>query len=219
MPAQEIQKFSKADERTAKELLACVNGLLDEARNGRESLERTYMDIAIVLDEVETSRAWMLVAHSFDAYIKSCEARFGKSRTQLYGYRSVAKNLLPAIPKEQLISIGISKAMPLAQYVKQKGGKAPENLISKAADPNVGVDEFRAEIAAATHVQPEKGKWFEFGGAFLTPAEREEIERGFARAAEVEPLPADISDWMKRKIVIQRLVAEFLSTYTTDAHE
>jgi hypothetical protein len=209
MPVQELQVVSPA----AEELLARVDRLLDEARAGRECLERTFMDIAIALDEVEKSRAWLSVAHSYDAYIKFCEARFGKSRTQLYGYRSVAKNLLPAVSKEQLLTIGISKAMPLAQYSKRKNGKLPASLINKALDGQVGVEEFKAAVAETQHEKPERTKWFDMQGFYVTADEKIEIEAGLERAETIEPLPDNCPDWLVRKIVVQRLIAEFLSTY------
>lgn len=211
MPVQEL--LPKTDETLARSLLARVDGLLDTARDGRDSLQRTYVEIGLALDEVENTKAWMLVSHSFDGYIREhCEPKFGKSRTQIYGAKAVAHHLLPEISKDQLVEMGISKAMPLAMYVKRTG-KSAVQLLEKALDSKVDVSEFRAAIAEAQHEKPEKGKWFDLGGFFCTKEEREEIERGLRSAENQEPLPADISDWLKRKIVIQRLVSEFLSTY------
>ena len=203
----------KTDEKTAKALLAKVDGLLDDARNGRDSLHRTYVEIGLALDEVENTKAWMVRHRSYDSYIKEhCEPKFGKSRTQLYGARAAAKYLLPEVSKEKLIEIGISRAMQLASYVKTTG-KPAGVLLDKALDPKVDVDQFKAAIAEAKHERPEKGKWFDLGGFFCTPEEKEEIERGFKAAVEQGPLPQEASEWFVRKTVIQRLVMEFLSTY------
>jgi hypothetical protein len=212
MPTQEIQTV---DTSAQEALLARVDALLDNARNGREFLERTFMDIAIALDEVETSKAWLLVSHSYDGYIKGCEGRFGKSRTQLYGYRAVAKNLLPAVSKEQLLEMGISKAMPLAQYAKQKSGKVSDHLIGQALNPEVGVEEFRAEIAAASHTPlDEKGKWYEpFGGFYVSPEERAEFERVIALAREQASIPEDCPEWFQKKLIAQAMVMELLSSW------
>ncbi len=211
MPVQEI--LPKTDESVARRLLARVDGLLDTARDGRESLQKTYVEIGLALSDVEKSRAWIAGNfHSFEAYIKQCEGRFGRARTQLFGYKSVAERLLPEVSKEKLIEIGISRAMPLAQYVKRTG-KPVGDLLNKALDPSVGVDEFRAAVAESEHSKPEKGKWFDLGGFFCTKEEREEIERGLRAAERNEPLPENTSEWMTRKIVVQRLVQEFLSSY------
>ena len=214
MPIQEIEVVSKTDRREAEALLARVDELLDRARSGRNALNSTYVEIGVALDAVENTRAWMQVARSYDGYIRDhCEPRFGKSRTQLYGARSAAKYLLPHMTPEQLVEIGISKAMPLAQYTKRSGGKLPVNLIESAMDPEVGVEEFKASIAETQHDKPEKGKWYDFGGAFLTADEKIEMDAGLERAETIEPLPKGCPSWMIRKIVMQRLIAEFLSTY------
>ena len=210
MPA-EIQKLSKADETKARALLARVDGLLDRAKENRENQERTFVEIGIALLDVKNTQAWLLSGqHSFDSYVKGCETRFGKSRTQLYGAKAVAERLLPAVSKEQLIDMGISRAMPLAMYVKNTG-KSAQPLVASALDPQKDVTEFRAEIAEAAHAPTEKGKWYDLGGFFCSAPEREEIERVFAQAGS--DLPAEAPDWMRRKVVVQRLVAEFVSAW------
>lgn len=211
-PVQEL--LPKTDETQAKALLARVDGLLDDARNGRDSLHRTYVEIGLAIDEVEKSKAWMIRFRSFDNYVKDhCEPRFGKSRTQIYGAKAVAHYLLPEVTKDQLVEMGISKAMPLAQYTRRKGSSPSQDLINKALDPKIDIAEFRAAISEAQHEKPEKGKWYDFGGAFLTADEKIEMEACFELAETIEPLPEDAPDWLIRKIVMQRLVAEFNSTY------
>ena len=214
MPTQEIEVVSREELAGNRALLARVDELLDRARLGREALNSTYIEIGIALDEVENTKAWMEVARTYDSYIKDhCEVRFGKSRTQLYAYRSAAKYLLPHVSAKQLVEIGATKAAPLAQYAKRHDGQLPESLIESASNPNVGVEEFKATVAETQNENPEKGKWFQIPGFFVTPEEKEEIERGLSRAGDVKPLPEDCPEWLKTKITVQRMVAEFLSTY------
>lgn len=214
--AQEI--IPKTDESAAKTLLAKMDELLEKARYGREELGKTYVDIGIALDEIESSRAWMLVAHSFDGYIREhCEPRFGKSRTQLYGYRAIAKNLLPAVSKKQLIEMGVSRAMPLAQYVRLKGANPPESLINQALDPKVKVEEFESLIAEATHQSTEKGKWHQIS-IKAEDSEWEEIERAISVALALGPLPVETSEPTKRKVALLRMSQEFLATYEQEVN-
>lgn len=209
----QIEVVSNTDRRNAEALLARVDELLDDSRATQDRLHRNFIEIGIALLAVEKSRAWTLRAKSSDQYIKDCEGRFGRSRTVLYGYKSVAENLLPHMPASQLMEIGISKAQPLAQYAKKHAGDLPDLLVSKAVDAGVGVEEFKAAVAESQHEKPEKGKWFQIPGFFVTAEEKEEIDRGLRVAEAVEPLPVDCPDWLKTKITVQRLVAEFLSTY------
>src|ERR1700689_1892163 len=171
MFTQSIERASEEEHKKQELLLEKVDALLDETRPGQERLHRNFIQIGIALLEVDRSKAWTIRRHSSAGYIKSCEARFGKGRTALYGFKSVAENLLPHLPEQKLLEIGISKAQPLAQYVKRTGKTPPENLLSDAGNPEVGVDEFKSSIAEAQNEKPEKGKWYDFGGAFLTADE------------------------------------------------
>lgn len=204
----------KVDIEQQKALLSKVDRLLDSARTGHENLSRTYVEIGLALEEVDESKAWMVVARSYDSYIKDhCEPKFGKSRTQLYGYRSIAKNLLPSASESELIEMGVTKAQALAGFVKRQKKPPTDKLLADAKNPKIGIEEFRASVAESQHEKPEKGSWYDLGGFFVTPDEKEEIERGFQRATEIEPLPEDCPEWLRKKIIVQRLVAEFLSTY------
>lgn len=209
-PAQEI--LPKTDEKVARTLLARVDNLLDEARNGRSKLYSTYVEIGAALLEVEQTRAWMAGGfHSLEAYIKQCEGRFGRARTQLFGYKAVAERLLPEVPKEKLIEMGISRAMPLAQYVKRTG-KPASNLLADALNPKVSVEEFEAKVAEATHETPEKGKWHQIS-IKAEDSEWDEIERAIEVALALGPLPETASEPLKRKVALLRMSQEFLATY------
>jgi hypothetical protein len=212
MPTQEIELVSPAELARNEELLAAVDSLLDETRATEDRLHRNFLEIGVAMLAVQKAKAWLSRAKSWDSYVMDCGKRFGRGRTALYGYTSVAERLLPHMPAKQLVEMGISKAQPLAQYARFHEGKLPANLVNKAMNGQVGIEEFKAAVAE-TESPLEKGKWYDFGGAFLTADERIEMDAGLLRAETIEPLPENIPDWMIRKIVMQRLVAEFLSTY------
>ena len=211
-----IEKVSPAERKKAESLLSRVDSLLDRTRAAQDQLYQDYVEIGVALMEVQESKAWLVREfHSYDAYIKGCEERFGRGRTALYGYKSVAERLLPSIGKEDLISIGIGKSQPLAAYVKRTGKQPNDVLLAAARNPEIGVDEFKATIAEQLHEKPEpSGKWYEIGGFYCSPSEKQEIQRGFEVAATTDPpISPDLPDWAHRKAVIQRLVMEFLATY------
>lgn len=215
MTVQEI--IPKTDESAAKTLLARVDSLLDEARNGRASLHQTYIEIGLGLSAVKSTGAWSVRSHSWDGYIKSCEERFGRGRTALYGYVACAERLLPVVSKDQLIEMGVSRAMPLAQYVRLKGSSPPEDLINKALDSKVKVEEFESLIAEATHQSTEKGKWHQIS-IKAEDSEWEEIERAISVALALGPLPVETSEPTKRKVALLRMSQEFLATYEQEVN-
>lgn len=210
------ETLSPEDRKKAEELLARVDGLLDTAREKHVSLLRDYTEIGDALLAVRTTRAWLATdAHSWDDYLTTCKNRVGLGRTALYGYVSVVERLLPAVDKKTLIEMGISKAHVLAQHVKVSGKKPAAELVEKASNPEVGIDEFKAVVAEAQNVKPpeEKGKWFEVGGFYASADERKEIERAFAVAKEQAEISDDAPEWLVRKVIVQALCAEFLSEY------
>jgi len=213
MPTQEIELVSPAELARNEDLLAAVDSLLDETRATEDRLHRNFLEIGVAMLAVQKAKAWLARAKSWDSYVMDCGKRFGRGRTALYGYTSVAERLLPHMPAKQLVEMGISKAQPLAQYARHHEGKLPANLVNKAIDSGVGTEEFKAAVAETQNEKPENGKWYQIPGFFVTPEEKEEIERGLSRAGNVEPLPKDCPEWLKVKITVQRLVAEFLSTY------
>lgn len=210
----DIQKLSKADETKARALLARVDGLLDKARTGREELGRTYVDIGIGLEEVQASRAWILVAHSFDSYIKEhCEPRFNRKRNQLYAYKSAAENLLPHFTREQLVSMGVTKAIALSGYVKEVGGKKPpETLYAAAINPDVKVEDFEVSVADARHIKREPGKWRVFK-IWATDEEWAEIETAMAAALAHAQLGPDKSESTLQKVALIRMSQECISSW------
>jgi hypothetical protein len=215
-----VEKLTGEARKAAKELLKQVDGLLDAAREQAENQAKTHIEIGEKLLEIETSRAWLLTEYkTFDEYLKQhCVPKFGRGRTALYGYKSTAKRLLPSMDRQTLIDMGISKAQVLGQYVKKKGAP-PQELITRAIDPAVGVEEFRAEIADTIHEKPESGTWWEFGGFYVSKEERSEYERVMAVARQVLNLPADVSEWSERKAIWGALAAEFLSQHEAAVQE
>jgi hypothetical protein len=213
----EIIKVTPEDALRQQALLNRVDSLLDSARENQEALHRNYIEIGAALLEVQKTKAWVLRERSYDSYVMACGKRFSRGRSALYGYVSVVERLSPYVKDGQLVEMGISKSQPLAQYVKQTGKKPPESLINKALDPEVSVEQFRADIARETH-QPEnpKAKWFDLGGFYCTADERREIERAFDVATRVDPpIPDETPEIIKRKEIIQRFAMEFLSQYET----
>jgi hypothetical protein len=194
-------------------LLARVDSLLDSYRANRESLHRNYVEVSLAMVEVKKTRAWLARAHSWDQYVKDCGERLGKKRTVLYAGVSVIERLSPYVETKQLVEMGISKSQPLAQYVKQKGTKPPDNLMSKALDPSVSAEQFRADIARETH-QPvdEKSKWRTIG-FFCTDDEWAEIERAFALARREGQIDENLPENLVQFRTISAMAKECIGSW------
>jgi hypothetical protein len=207
-----IEIVRASDEREL--LLTRVDSLLDQARQGRESLARNYIDIGLGLLEVKKTGAWAAREHSWDAYVMSCESRFGKTRTALYGYVSCPEQLLPYVSQKQLVDMGVSKAQPLAALVKKTKKRPSDELLQAAVDSKVSVEDFRAKLAEAQHQQPEgKEKWRDLGGFYASNPEWEEIQRAFSYAREIDEVGVDESEMIARKRILTAMARECISSW------
>jgi hypothetical protein len=196
-----------------EELLVRVDELLDSAREGRARLSQTYVEISIGLLDVKKSAAWMLRSHSWDGYIKSCEARFGKGRTALYGYVSCSEQLLPYVSQKQLVEMGVSKAQPLAAMVKKTNRRPSDELLTAAANPDVSVEDFRAALAKEQHLPAdEKGKWRAIG-FFCTDDEWTEIERAFGYAKIMDEIDDNLPETVVQLRTIAAMARECISSW------
>jgi hypothetical protein len=209
----EIIKVTPEDALRQQALLNRVDSLLDSARENQEALHRNYIEIGAALLEVQKTKAWVLRERSYDSYVMACGKRFSRGRSALYGYVSVVERLSPYVKDGQLVEMGISKSQPLAQYVKQTGKKPPESLINKALDPEVSVEQFRADIARETH-QPEnpKAKWRAIG-FFCTDDEYEEIERAFALARREDEIDENLPESVVQFRTIAAMSRECISSW------
>jgi len=196
-----------------EELLVRVDELLDAAREGRIRLSQTYVEIGIGLLDVKKSEAWKLRSHSWDGYVRGCETRFGKARTALYGYASVAEQLGPYVEPKQLVAAGVSKMQPLAAMVKKTKKRPSDELLKAAGDPAIGVDEFRAKIATSQHLPADpKAKWRSIG-FFCDDDEWSEIQRAFALARREDEIDENLPETIVQFRTISCMAKECISSW------
>lgn len=193
-----------------------VDSLLIQIHSSESILRRDFAQLGTLLLRIRTKKYWQEWGfQSFGAYIDSIETKISKGRTQLYGYISVADKLLPFISGEDLSNIGIAKATLLAQHVG-KTGKAPsDSAISLAQNPLITADELKATLFSSENPESgQLGKYWDWGGSYVTVDERLEIERAFDCAKKVDPIiPNNWPEHIQRKEIMLRLSREFLATY------
>lgn len=203
----------KQDNRKAEELLKKVDTVLDAARVAYDDLMSSYAQIGELLVQVKETKAWMIKFKSFNSYLKYAEGKFGRGKSSLYHYVTVAERLLPTISSQDLQKMGINKAQILAT-VKHGTGQLPKEFITKALGDGT-VEELKEYVFETTNRPPDdRTKWFDVGGVYFTKEEREEYERAYSVAVRIDPpISKDLSDHMRTKEVLLRFAREFLATY------
>jgi hypothetical protein len=215
MTETKIMKWSDEDRDKAGSLNIKINAVLDSIKNKEELLSGNLVEIGVLLSKVQNEQYWILWGFDkFSTYIESLRTKYGKGRTQLYQYISVAEYLLPIVSQKDLIGMGIGKAIELKKLVSQDGTVSKE-LVAKAIDPEVTIDEFKKAAFGDKHPS-DGGNYFSFGACYLSESEKDEVESAFYVARHLDPpiqntLPAII----QTKEIMLRICREFYGTYAS----
>ncbi len=211
----------------AQELAKAIDQMVAAISENEQKLDHSYAGLGVLLTRVKTTEAWRVLEyksvpfHSFASYLASLRDRFGRKQSQLYAYTEVAERLLPVAGEEGLNQMGVSKALTLAHASRRAGLPVTPELLVAALDDKVTVKELKVQAFETYQLAPDanvKGVWFDFGGAYLEPSEKKEVE-GFFELAErlLEQKPSQ-PDWAKRKDAILAAVREFVGTHAVDVY-
>ena|SRR5208337_2418648 len=185
------------------------------------ALEQSWTRLAVMLAEFKSRECWRMypdLYKTFDDFMDELRHRFKRGRTMLYGYLSVAENLLPTIGADKLEQMGISKALELKRALKKLNGKPmPNELVVAALDPSKTTKELRGDIGKALNLTPdETGTWFDCGGFFITAEERAEFKEAFLATEGLLGLNTTTPDHIRRKEVILTWMREWWGTHAAE---
>lgn len=206
----------------AQELAKAIDQMAAAICESEQKLDHSYAGLGILLTRVKTTEAWRpLEFHSFAAYLATLRDRFGRKQSQLYAYTEVAERLLPIAGEEGLNQMGVSKALTLAHASRRAGRAVTPELLAAALDDKVTVKELKAQAFETYQLAPDanvKGVWVDFGGAYLEPSEKKEVEDFFELAERLLEQKAAQPDWAKRKDALLAAVREFVGTHSVDVY-
>jgi hypothetical protein len=218
----EILRWNDDDARLAYSTSQQIDETLTEINKHEHDLAYNWVRLGELLLRVRAKQFWLLWTsaagqkfRSFSDYIQSLHDRVHKGRTQLYHCVGVAEKLLPFMDARQLEAMGISKATVLKEAVAQTGRRPSEEIIAKAVDPEVGIQELEAAVFEEQHVKPaEKLRYWKLGGFYATPDEKKEIEHAFDIARRTDPvIPKSQPEWAQLKEIMLRFSREYLAEW------
>jgi hypothetical protein len=218
--SQEILPAIKWEMSTAEALRIRIYNELEAATLNSFKLEQSFTRVGVLLSEFKAKEHWRQYAEypTFEAFMDELRVRFHRGRTQLWGYLSVAENLLPTIEASKLEEMGISKALELKRAMKKLNGKEmPSALIESALQPGVTVKELRGTIGKTLNLTPEPaGTWFDLDGFFMDPEERAEFKEAFQATEGLLNLSKALPDHIRRKSVIMAWMQEWTGTHLAE---
>ena len=209
-------ELTKEDQLEAQKISQEIDGVSFTLRENYYAGEQNWVKLGSLISKVRQKKYWHSYGFtSFGSYVASLEPKVWRKRSQVYLCVGVIEKLENQIPLADLEKMGISKAYELKKYATESGKIVPEDLIKTALDPETDLTELKATVADALHKSPdEKGTWFDFGGFYVTPDEKQQIEDIVELAKSVDPaIPHNIPEHVIRKEVFMRLIMEFQATY------
>ena len=199
-------------------LIEEINNQLAEATEYANRLESSWMHIGFLLVQCKGKEAWKGLFPSFNDYMLDLRDRYGRGRTQLFGYMSASEKLLPSVPAKVLEEIGISKAHELKRVLKY-ATEIPSVIIEVARQNKTTSKELRALIGQTYNAPPdEKGSWMDLDGFFVSLEERKEFKECVRVTEKVLEINSELPDHARRKLVIMAWVQEFMGTHAADAN-
>lgn len=212
-----VMTFTPEEKAEAESIQKDIEVITKTILAEKQSLESNFVKLSQKIDLVRRKKYWLLGDYkNFGEYIEDCERRFGLKHSQLYVGMKVTRNLLPSVPENDLVEMGISKAGVLSKYVEQSGQQnIPEEILETARNPKKTKDELDAEVNSRLHnVVPEKGTWRSIPGFFAHDDEWKEIEEAMQLASSIDPVISNsIPMWMQVKEQLLRLSREFFAAW------
>lgn len=193
--------------------------LLAVASTDAQRLEQSWMRLGSMLAQFKATEAWRPLGYvTFDKFMDELRVRTHKSISQLWTYMTVYETLSPYYDAVTLESLGIGKALEIKRAVKETGAALPEAVMAAAQLPTTKLKELRALIGQALNLPDdrEKGVWFDLGGCYFTPEEKEEFTVAVQVAIMQLGIKRHVPEHIQRKEIMLAWAREFFQTW---AHE
>lgn len=207
---------TKEDKSLAHEVHQKILATITKVRASESDLEHDYVSLGQLIYQMQTKTLWMTLGYaSWKDYFDFLQTKFGKGRTQLYGYIGTVKALSPHIDSKTLAGMGISKASELKKAVLATG-KAPSDELVELATTPITLSDFRQRVLEEFHIidHTEKGTWHDFKGCYLTPEEKQTIDEAFDLAKNIDPVVSvTLPAHQQFKEALLRLCEEFIGTH------
>lgn len=205
------------EESESLEIRAEIDWIVENIGDKQAWLEMGWIKLGMLVHWVREMKYWRDYGfENFPGFVEDIASKVNRKRSYIYQCKGIAEKLLPQLSAETLIDIGITKAGELKKYAVHSGKLIPDDMLEKVKSAKTKTHEVKAIVQTALNPAPEEsGRWYDFGGFYLTTDERTLLEETFKLALQDsdQPVATDLPDHVQRKIVMMRLCAEYYSTY------
>ena len=204
-------------EINAEERLRVVNYEAASLAAAEGACESGYAHLGWLLFEVAELQLWRVQHDTFRDYLRAVAMVSKKTAGQLHQYFLTVRDLSDTFTKEQLASMGITKAIRL-RAAKDYALVLPPDVVRAALDPNITVKELKKVISTALKMPEEEGDYLDLEFEFVvTPEQRAFAERVLFVAMHTDPFTkSTISKSAQTWDVFEKLGMEYLGAHSGD---
>jgi hypothetical protein len=217
-----VENVIEQDSQKANRLQVELTKLLTDIDQQSAQLDKDFVRLGVMLQDVRENKLWEPLGYGgYNAFIKSLAEKFQHAgRTKLYATAQIAEQLLDVAAPQDVIDMGMSKASKLASAMKKADGKKPtDELLAKAKNPKVTIQEFDKQIAGEYEFRNEfeTGAWVDLAGCYMSAEEKAEWERAIKTACLDDPPLPMLDKWSDnsashiRKEILWRWTASYLA--------
>lgn len=190
-----------------------VDELIERIGRDQEALASNFVRLSVLVREIQERRYWKDWGYKgFEEFIKTLEGPLNKKRGQIYSMLATVA-YLPAVSEKDLLTMGITKAGFLKDYVRKTGKELTPDLLERAKDKSVTVEVLKADVHQKIHGRlPESHRYYTVNYVATREA-HEEINKALERAKRVGEVPHDISDGAQTAAALTFLAQEFLGSH------
>ena len=234
----EPQILPPVNKAVAVKLGEDIELLLGQISSHELRLSHSYARLGSLMLRAKNEQLWIPLGYErFSSMIEDIGKKIDRRRSQMYAILSVAEVLSPYLSEEEMELIGISKSHELRRFVKQSGQR-PDVVIREECVSDLGDAFFISTLtlasyamdsevtAALLHVEVNKllhqeeqpqGYWTEFGGCYLLPDEKKEINQFWEVGRAVLGLTDEASEHTWKKEVMLAAARECVSQWIAEA--
>jgi hypothetical protein len=208
---------SKADKELASATHQKIITLMNETHAKEAELQSSYVKLGSLIFTMKAKTLWLALNYNtWTDYFTALQEKYDSGKSQLYAYMNIAKTLQPIVGEKLLLDMGVSKAGELSKAVSTTGKAPSDEILKDAVNPKISTKQFRQKLFDEQHITDhnEKGVWFDFGGFYLNPDEKQEILKAITLAKHIDPaVSVSLPEHVQRKEAILRLAREFIGTW------
>jgi hypothetical protein len=192
-----------------------IDAITDKITQHEAWLQIGWIQLGMLVHRVREKKYWSDYGYqNFPSFVENVAVRVDRKRSYIYLCKGIAEKLLPQLLPETLIEMGITKAEQLTKLAAG-GGTIPPSVVQKALTAKTA--EVKAVVQTILHpLTPlDEGKWFDFGGFYLTDEEKVLFQLAYDLALQDadQPIGTEHVEHVEKKLVVMRWCAEYWSTY------